>query len=467
MLTHNDLLKCGNDDSKRMDFITQAISDFKRSEAYKTADLSYKYYDKENPDIKAVEKIIYDMKGIAHKDMISPNSKNRVCYYPSIVDGYVSHLLTNGVGFENEANKDILGDDFDDVLKDMYLDAILCGATYGYYYKDEDSGENKVLNMKYMDTVVILDDYTAKPVDYIYFTQIASDKPLCVTFCEPDGVTEYVQEPDEEMKIKTQKHPYSVYTVWNDAEGVYISESADTTNIPIYPLYSIRKQSALIGERENLAALDLMASQLVNNVSQAELVYWVLKNYGGMDDIADANFIVNLIKSHVIHVDDDGSAEPHQITVPFEANNTAYTRLKAVLYDNMKGVNTEMLSAGNLTATQINAAYSKQREYSAMQESNIFKFLRGMLKIAGVTDKEKFTVEYYETINATEAIQNSIMSAPYLGDTETTKRLAILNGSGERIEEIFKEKEAEQLMQFSAAQSAQNNAQGDYNGLEV
>jgi hypothetical protein len=173
------------------------------------------------------------------------------------------------------------------------------------------------------------------------------------------------------------------------------------------------------------------------------------------------------MKSHIIHVDDDGSAEPHQITVPFEANNAAYIRLKSILFDNMKGVNTEMLSAGNLTATQIEAAYSKQREYSAMQESNIFKFLRGMLKIAGVTDKEKFAVEYYETINATEAIQNSIMSAPYLGDTETTKRLAILNGSGERIEEIFKEKEAEQLMQFSVAQNAQDNAQGDYNGLEV
>lgn len=99
-----------------------------------------------------------------------------------------------------------------------------------------------------------------------------------------------------------------------------------------------------------------------------------------------------------------------------------------------------------------------------MMESRVFKFLRGLLKIAGVTERERFTVEYYETINATEAIQNSIMSAPYLGDTETTKRLAILNGSGERIEEIMKEKAAEQIMQFS---STQNNADGGSDGLEV
>jgi hypothetical protein len=220
----------------------------------------------------------------------------------------------------------------------------------------------------------------------------------------------------------------------------------------------------IVGVREDLAALDLMASQLVNNVSQAELVYWVLKNYGGMDDIADANFIVNLIKTHIIHVDDDGSAEPHQITVPFEANNAAYNRIKQIIFDNLCGVNHETLEAGNLTATAIAAAYSKQRNYSAMMESRVFKFLRGLLKIAGVTERERFTVEYYETINTTEAIQNTVISAPYLGDTETTKRLAILNGSGERIDEIMKEKASEQLMQFS---SAQNNAYGGSDGLEV
>ena len=66
MLTHNDLLKCGNDEEKRIAFIEQAINNFKRSDRYKTAELSMKYYNKQNPDIEAVEKIIYDMKGIAY-----------------------------------------------------------------------------------------------------------------------------------------------------------------------------------------------------------------------------------------------------------------------------------------------------------------------------------------------------------------------------------------------------------------
>lgn len=460
-LTHNDLLKCGDDDTKRIAFIEQAINDFKRSDAYKTADIAMKYYRKENPDIEAVEKVIYDMKGIAHQDLISPNAKLRCCYFPNILNESCAHLLTNGIGFNNEDNKALLGEDFDDTLKEIYTDALICGASYGYY--GESDGEKTVLNLKFLNTIPILDDYTGRPKDYIYFTQIDTDKPLCVSLFEPDGCTEYIQEESEAMKISKKKEPYSYSATWNDVEGVY-STSDESTEIPIYPLYNINNESMIVGVREDLAALDLMASQLVNNVSQAELVYWVLKNYGGMDDIADANFIVNLIKSHVIHVDDDGSAEPHQITVPFEANNAAYNRIKQIIFDNLCGVNHETLEAGNLTATAIAAAYSKQRNYSAMMESRVFKFLRGILKIAGVTERERFTVEYYETINATEAIQNAVVSAPYLGDTETTKRLAILNGSGERIEEIMKEKAAEQIAQFS---STQDNADGGSDGLEV
>lgn len=450
MLTHNDLLKCGEDEDKRIAFITQAISDFKKSEEYKTAETSMKYYRKENPDIAAVEKIVYDMKGIAHQDLISPNAKLRCCYYPSILNEACAHLLTNGVGFSNQANKDKLGDDFDDVLKEMYLDALICGRTFGYY-DNRVPGDPHILNLKYLNTLPILDDYTGSNADYIYFTQIADDKPLCVTLFEPDGVTEYVEEPGEAMKISKPKRSYTQTVVWNEAEGVYLSKEQESTGIPIYPLYNVNKQPSIVGVHEDLAALDLMASQLVNNVSQAELVYWVLKNYGGNDDIADANFIINLIKSHVIHVDDNGSAEPHQITVPFEANQTAYARIKQLVYDNLCGVNHETLNAGNLTATAISSAYSQQRNFSAMMESNVFKFIRGMLVIAGVKEKERLTVEYYETINSTEAIQNAVVSAPWLGDTETTERLAILNGSGERIEEIMNEKSAESIAQFEGA----------------
>ena len=206
-------------------------------------------------------------------------------------------------------------------------------------------------------------------------------------FYEQDGFTIYVQEYGEEMKIVQEKQRYVVDYLENKAEGQYYIEDASSSYLPIYPLYNLTGKSNIIGSLEILIAIDLMASQLVNNVSQAELVYWVLKNYGGMDDIADANFIVNLIKSHVIHVDDDGDATPHQITVPFEANDTAFARLKAMLFENLRGVNHEVMDAGNLTATAINSAYSRLRNFSGLIESNVFDFLRGLLTIAGIDEE--------------------------------------------------------------------------------
>lgn len=462
MLTHSDLEKCGNDEGKRIDFIEQAMSDFQQSNEYKTAKRSIAYDNKENPDIAQVEKIIYDMQGIAHPDYISPNHKIRNAYYPLIIGEKVSHLLANGVTFSNPDNKTKLGNNFDDVIKKIYRDALICGRSYGFY-----TGE-KMVHLPFLNTVRILDDYNGELADCIYYTQLASDKPLSVYLYEPDGFTVYVQENNERLKLAQPKRAYNSTFKLNNVEGKYELIPENSSRLPIFTMYNLKEQSEIIGNLEILIAIDILMSELCNNVSQAELVYWVLKNYGGMDDVADANFIINLVKSHVIHVDDQGSAEPHQITVPVEANNTAFIRLKAQLFENMRGANHEVLSAGNLTATAIKAAYSRLREFSGEIESNVFEFIRGIERIAGIDEDETFTVEYNEPINATEEIQNTIASAPWLGDKATTKKLAALNGLSDEYEDIIKDKEAEQMEQFEIlSQAAQNNAQGGSEGTAV
>lgn len=442
MLTYNDLL-AKQTDKERMEFIQQAIRERKTDVNYRTAEKAMQYYLGENPDIAAYEKYVYDLKGIAHKDVVSANSKIRNGYYPLIIDEAVSHLLANGVGFEHEKIKEQLGSNFDDTVKKIYREALVCGVSYGFY-----DGE-KTIHIPFLQFCPVLDDYTGRLRAGIYWTQIDDTKPLTVYFYEQDGFTIYVQEYGEEMKVAKEKESYIVDYIENEAEGQYYVQNSSSSYLPIYPLYNLTGKSNIIGSLEILIALDLMASQLVNNVSQSELVYWVLKNYGGMDNIADANFIVNLIKSHILHVDDDGDATPHQIDVPFEANDAAYARLKAMLFENLRGVNHEIMDAGNLTATAINSAYSRLRNFSGLIESNVFEFIRGLLRIAGLDEEETVTFEYNETINQTEMINNTIASAPWLGDTATTERLALLNGLGDKINQIMKEKSAEELTEFT------------------
>ena len=463
MLSHSDFLKCGNDDVKKMRFVEDVIAEFQNSEEYKWADKATKYYNIENPEIEAVEKIIYDMKGLAHKDLVSPNSKIRNGYFPSIIDGHVSHLLANGITFENQSNKDKLGKNFDDVTKEIYRESLICRCGYGFY-----DGENKkTIKMPYLNTRPIVDDYTGAMTECVYYTQIAPDKPKVFTLYEPDGFTQYVEENGKQMQVKQVKTPYRYIEIKNKAEGSYfIAVDSAESKLPIIQLRTKNNKSMLVGALDKLVTLDLMSSQLVNNVSQSELIYWVLKNYGGMDDIADANFIVNLIKSHVIHVGDDGSAEPHQIQVPFDANNAAFLRLKSELYICMHGVEHDVIRAGNPTATELETAYTEQRHFSANSESQVFDYVRGMMKLAGIDEDETISVEYNETINTSEAITNLLASAPYLvGETgeAVTRKLASLNGMADQTEEILKDRQAA----IAAQLGMQDNAQGGFEGLEV
>ena len=446
MLTHSDLIKCGDDETKRIEFIEQAINDFRISQEYKTAKKSIAYDRKENPDIAAVEKIIYDMQGIAHKDLVSANHKIRNGYYPLIIGEAVSHLLANGISFSNPDTKEKLGKGFDDTLKKISRDALICGRSYGMW-----NGE-KVIHLPYMNTIRIQDDYNGELTSAIYFTQIAEDKPLVVHLYESDGFTVYSQEDNKPMELVQPKRAYTNFFLKNEAEGKYDIKNDYSSKLPIIAMYNLQDQSSLIGNLEILIAIDIIMSELCNNVSQAELVYWVLKNYGGMDDIADANFVVNLLKTHVIHVNDDGEATPHQVTVPVEANNAAYIRLKALLFENMRGANHEILSAGNLTATQIKAAYSRLREFSGEMESKVFEFVYGITNIAGIDESETCTVEYNEPINTTEEINNTIASAPWLGDKATTKKLAALNGLSDELEEIEKDKAEAEMERMSLIQ---------------
>ena len=450
MLTYSDLQKCGDNEQQRISFIEQAINETCASKAYRTAAKAMMYYRGENPDIAEFEKYVYDLKGVAHLDKISANSKIRNGYYPLIIDEAVSHLLANGVGFEKEEDKAKLGADFDDKMKKLYREALICGVSYGFY-----DGEN-VIQLPYLQFAPVLDDYTGRLRAGIYWTQIDKTKPLTVYFYEQDGFTVYVKEDGGSLKMRQDKQRYIVDYLENEAEGEYYVEDSSSSYLPIYPLYNLTGKSNIIGSLEILISLDLMASPLVNNVSESEIVYWILKNYGGMDDIADANFIVNLMKSHIIHVDDEGSAEPHQVNVPFEANDAAYSRLKAMLFENLRGVNHEVMDAGNLTATAINSAYSRLRNFSGMIESNIFDFIRGLLRIAGIDEDEAITFEYNETVNATEAISNAIASAPWLGDRATTKKLAFLNGLADELEQIEADKAQAAMEQMQLIQQAQN-----------
>lgn len=450
MYTFQDLEKYSVDEASKIEFVKLAIQEHMSSPEYRMASKAIAYYRHENPDIAAFEKVVYDFLGIAHKDTFSTNHKLANAYYPLIIDMGTSHLLANGIGFENVALKEKLGANLDKVIKDIFTDARNCGVSYGFY-----NGE-KLIHFKFREFKALPDEETGIIRAGIRFTQIDADKPLIAVLYEEDGYTEYVQPKDGEMQFrkgangKSGKRRYNGVEYANELQGVYEVDTDEKSVLPIYPLYNIQRQSAIAGNVNILAAIDMINSGFINNVSEADMIYWILNGYNGMDAIDDANFLVHLMKNHVAHTEnEEQSITPHQVNVQYAANETGAARLKRMLFDNMRGVLTETLSAGNLTATAIASAYSAQRLNSGLLEDEVREFMQGIFRIMGEKETEKISFSYYETINSTESIANVLQSAQYLGESVTTRLIASLNGVIDDLPDIEKEKAAEDLQRFN------------------
>lgn len=460
MLTFLDLQKCGDNRQLRLQFVERAISEHIHSPEYKTAEIAELYFKHLNPDIAAVEKFIYDLRGMAHKDVINPNHKLGNNRYYAIITESVSYLLGNGVSFNNNNVKDRLGSDFDDILMDILTDAENSGVSYGYFDGD------KLMKFAFKEFKAIPDDYTSEIRAGVRFTQIDKQKPLMAILYEEDGYTEYKQELDEEGNPKpleqvSEKRPYET-KMYKDEYGVYSESVYQYSTLPIYPLYNRNNQSEIVGNRETLAALDLMQSQLINNTAQGEFIYWILKNFGGMDDVADSNFIINTLKSHIIHIDDDGEAIPHQMTVPVQASESSIAMLNDKLNDDMMSMQSKTLRAGNVTATEIKQAYAPLRLKTSAIESNVRRFIKGILNIAGIDTKEAFSFQYDEPINKAEELQLMVQAAQYLSEDVVTRQICTILGLIDEYNEIQKQKSADDL---SAVKVVEDDAQEIISGI--
>ena len=129
-ITYQDLLSCGQDERRRMDFIRSAVNQHRSSDIYEIAVAAQKYYDGENPTINKYEKILYDMQGRAHRDMYTANHKIASRFFGFVVDQANSYLLGNGVTFPDGTDKGKLGSDFDRQVSRAAEYAMIGGVSF-------------------------------------------------------------------------------------------------------------------------------------------------------------------------------------------------------------------------------------------------------------------------------------------------------------------------------------------------
>lgn len=431
-----------------MEFILAAINEHKSSKLYKTAADAELYYRGENPTINRYEKVLYDMQGKAHVDMWTANHKIASSFFGFAVDQENGYLLGNGITFKNESTKDKLGNQvypFDQQVMTAGKNSIISGVSYGFWNLDH----IEVFSVK--EFVPLIDEEDGSMKAGIRFWKIDDSKPLRATLFELDGYTDYIKRRGEDMEERTPKRAYVVRTIGSAvdrARGDAVFKYENYTGFPIVPFMNndIMK-SELCGKRNTIDALDLSTSGMVNNVDEGNLIYWVLNNASGMDDLDDQKFLERLKTTHVVHTDDGVDAQPHSIESPFDGTQNTIDTLQKRLYQDFQCFDSSAVSAGQQTATAIKASYVPLDLKVDKYETQVTKFINGILALAGIYDEPSYTRN--KLINSQEEMQTLMTAAPYLDDEYITTKAVTILGDPDMADEILKRKAAEDLGRFN------------------
>lgn len=458
MLTYNDFLECTTEE-KRTEFILNAIKEHESSRDFKTGVAAGKFYRHQDPDMEMIEKVYYDFQGIKHKDSFSANNKLCSNFYYVFISQMVQYLLGNGVSFDDPEVKKKLGNDFDYKLQKLLTWAANDKVSYGYVTPNGIIPLNFACDSHEEPCFIELRDERDGAIRAgIRYWRLAANKPLMVTLFEIEGMTEYSEiKSDEDRKteklrleIIKERTPYTLNTVSNDVQGVYMSTGTNYSEIPIVPLRFINNQSSLVGNRATLTAYNLALSNMTNDATEFNFLYWVLKNAEGMDKYDDTQFLINLMKTRVLHLPEGVDAEPHELMPHFESIETALKRLKEQLISDFMAVDWERLSAGNVTTVEIKAAYTNLDLKCCDVERCVGEFIRGVLKVLGLDPDTPFHFKPAVIVNKMEEIQMIQMAKSDLDDEITTKLVCEVLGIIDEFEAIQARKAAESMARFNA-----------------
>ena len=440
MHTYNDLLSCATESDRRK-FIKAAVDAHRASGLYRTAVNADRYYHLENPTIMRYHKLVRSLAGRVIDDDWSPNNKIPSNWYFYFITQAVGHLLSNGVYFGDDKTKEKLGKNFDRAIVSLATEAKNGGVAFGFWNHDH----VEVFTIREM--VPLYDEYDGSLKAAVRFWQLDSGKPMRYVLYEPDGYTEYASEDGKELVETASKRAYRPIVSKSAVGEPVIVDGENYAGFPIVPFYNILKQSEIVGNVNVIDAYDLMASGLVNNTDEGNFIYWILKNCDGMNEEDDERFIADLRKHHFAHAngDDGAGVESHVVETPFEAHEVSLDRLERQLFTNFMAADVRKISAGNITATEIRAAYEPLNAKTDIFEYQVIDFIAEILELAGIDDEPTF--KRSQVVNQLEETEMVLSAAEWLDEETVLKKLPWI--TVDEVDEILKRRAENDAARFT------------------
>ena len=434
-------MEIGEVEKNRMDFVLNAIQEHKASDAYRIAKDAELYASGRNATIMNYQKLLYTLTGKAVPDNYSANHKCASGFFKRFVTQEAAYLLGNGITFEKDDTKDKLGKNIDSVLYKGAKSALIQKVAFGFYNKDHIEMYN------FTDFVPLFDEEDGALKAGIRYWQIDDNKPLRATLFELDGYTDCIKHKGEDMTVLNEKRTYIQVVKSSEADGEIIYDGQNYPTFPIVPLWANpEKQSELVGKREQIDCYDLIKSGFANDLDDASMIYWTITNAGGMDDVDLAKFVerMKVVKAATVDGDEGVKAEAHTMDVPYQSREAYLSRLEKDLYKDSMALDTEQIAAGNVTATQIEAAYEPLNQKTDEFELCMHEFINSILAIAGIEDTPTF--KRSQIVNRKEETEMLLLMAEYLDDETILRKAPFL--TEDEIEGILQRKDAEEIDRF-------------------
>lgn len=398
------------------------------------------YSKKQNTTITQFRKLLYTMSGQAVPDNFSSNYKMPSGFFGRFTTQENQFLLGNGCIWGDESTKEKLGSDFDTKLKKLGKSALVEGCAFGFWNYDH------LEVFKLSEFAPVYDEENGALMAGVKFWQIDNTKPLRATFYEMDGYTNYLWDKEHpEGIILSDKKAYIQKIASTKADGDVIYDGENYPSFPIIPLWANdEKQSELVGIKEGIDCYDLIKSGFANDVDDAQQIYWILENAGGMDDVDIAQFLDRLKTVKAVITNQDGQkAHPETIDIPTEAKEKLLDRLEKDLYKDYMALDTDRIASGAVAIVQIMASYEPLNSKADMYEQCIRDFLDKLMALTEINDTVTFERSYIN--NTTEMIDVIIQSALYLPRTYVVEKLLTLLGDKEKVDEVLANISAEEL----------------------
>lgn len=423
MLTYSDFEKA--DDRAR--FVLSAISTYRNSNEYRMAELADEYDAQRNVTIQQTVRKLYTASGAVTEDPTVANNRIACNLFNRLNTQRCMYSLGNGVTFIDpyeaakgavDETKELLGRHFDHVLREAGYHALIHGWSYLFW----DLDRVHVFTMR--EFVPLVDEYDGSLRAGIRFWQLDSNRPMNAVLYEQDGYTTYQTGTNGGLVETKPKTSYKVTYVYTEADDDALDVIEENySSLPIVRMYGSRlKQSTLVGMREAIDSYDLIQSGFANDLSDCAQIFWLVENYGGMDDEDLAEFLEKLKLNHVANVDtaSGGHVTPYTQEIPHEARKAYLDDIRARIYEDFGGLDVHTVAAG-ATNDHIDAAYQPLDENAADFEHWVSDAIVQLLALQGIEDTPVFKRQRIS--NQKEQVEMLVQEAAWLDEATILRKL--------------------------------------------